>query len=126
MPTPHQRLVAIAFEKRTRHGSLNVTLYSAADRVKRALVALVICWVCAGITVFIPLAHFILVPGFFIAGLVLAFSRFQQAEAKESASGICPHCDKEISIKMETNDNLPKWVYCPLCDKPMELSESTT
>ena len=102
-------------------GVLHYTVYDKSDRTKRALAALGLCWAAAGVTVFIPIAHFILVPGFFIAGPILAGVRYKQAEAKEKVEGTCPKCEGQISVSLEANDTLPKWTYCPSCDASIQL-----
>lgn len=43
------------------------------ERLKRALIVLAKCWGIALVCVLIPIAHFILVPGFLIAGFVMFF-----------------------------------------------------
>lgn len=102
-------------------GNLHVKVYDQGDRVKRALMVLGACWLLAGVTVFIPIAHFILVPGFLIAGPIGAFTRFRQAEARERADGRCPKCARDVTITLDANDVLPKWVYCPACDASIQL-----
>ena len=54
-------------------GTMYLTAYNPGDRTTRSITALVGCWLGAGVSIFIPLAHFFLVPGFFIAGPILAF-----------------------------------------------------
>lgn len=106
-------------------GVMHYTAYSAGDRTQRAVIALVACWLVAGVTLFIPIAHFFLVPAFLIAGPVMFFARQKQADAKEKTEGTCPRCKTQITIDMETNDKLPKWTYCPNCDGSIEISEKT-
>jgi len=102
-------------------GVMHFTTYTPGDRSKRAITALLACWVVAGVTLFIPIAHFFLVPAFLIAGPVLFFLRSRQDEAKEKIEGTCPHCDQAITIALENTDKLPKRTYCPACDKAIEL-----
>lgn len=109
---------------RSSSGTLFFTAYSPTDRTTRAVTALVGCWLIAGITVFIPIAHFFLVPAFFIAGPILAVSRYKQTDAKDKIEGTCPRHNGPISIKLETTDKLPKWTYCPECDGPIQLTEA--
>ena len=104
-------------------GNMHFTTYTSGDRSSRAITALLACWAAAGITLFIPIAHFFLVPAFFIAGPVLFYFRFKQVEAKEKIDGHCPNCDQEITIALENTDKLPKRTYCPACDKAIELTE---
>lgn len=109
-----------------RDGVLHFTSYTSADRTKRAVLAWVGCWVAAFLTFFIPIAHFILVPAFLVAGPVMFFSLSRQVEALEKTVSVCPRCDKALNLDMETNDKLPKWTYCPACDGAIEISNKET
>ncbi len=110
-------------EKNSCEGLLHYTAFTPADRTKRAVTMWVACWVIAGITVFIPLAHFFLVPAFLIAGPVMFFQRIKQEDEKDKVTGTCPRCSEDINIKLEATDALPKWVYCPQCDGALELMD---
>jgi len=99
------------------------TIYSTADRTKRATISIVGCWVAAVIALPIPVAHLVLVPGFFIAGPVLAYSRIKMKEAKEKVIGICPRHNAEITIKLENTDTIPKYTYCPDCQGAIQIVE---
>jgi hypothetical protein len=52
--------------------TITVLPLSIGRRLARALGALLACWAAAAVAVFIPVAHFILVPGLAIGGLVWA------------------------------------------------------
>lgn len=104
-------------------GVMHYTAYTSGDRTSRAIIALTACLAGAGITLFIPIAHFFLVPAFLIAGPVLFVLRIKQHEAKENVEGSCPSCNEKISITLENTDQLPKRTYCPACDKAIELAE---
>ncbi|MDX1812680.1 MAG: hypothetical protein R3240_12065 [Gammaproteobacteria bacterium] len=107
-------------------GTLFYTAYNPADRTTRAITALVVCWLLAGVTLFIPIAHFFLVPAFLIAGPVLAFSRYKQEDSKEKVEGTCPRHNGQVTIKLENTDKLPKWTYCPECDGAIQLVEKAS
>lgn len=106
-------------------GVLHFTSYTPADRTKRAITAWVVCWVAAFLTFFIPIAHFFLVPAFLIAGPMMFYSRSRQVEALEKMLSVCPRCEKDLALEMETNDKLPKWTYCPACDGAIEVTEQS-
>ena len=108
----------------SKPGRLFYTQFSAGQRTTRAATALLACLVGAGVTLFIPIAHFFLVPAFLIAGPILFFLRYKQADAKDRIDGDCPRCAETISIKLESTDKLPKWTYCPKCDGAIELFDS--
>ncbi len=102
---------------------MHYTVYSAADRAKRAVIALVGFWIAAAASLPIPVAHLVLVPGFFIAGPVLAFLRLRMRESKETVVGICPRNNANITIKLENTDTIPKYTYCPECQGALQIVE---
>ncbi|NOX77266.1 MAG: hypothetical protein GXP17_11785 [Gammaproteobacteria bacterium] len=105
-------------------GTLQTTRFDQSDRLKRALQRLGFFWLLAGITIFIPLAHFVLVPGFFIAGPVIAYMTYQTHWVRNHAAGVCPTCQQEIQLSLDARDQLPKWTYCPTCNAPLHLTEA--
>ncbi|MFC1748079.1 hypothetical protein ACFL2V_04665 [Pseudomonadota bacterium] len=102
-------------------GVLNVLVLSSRDRIGRAGKVLAISWVLAVITLFIPIAHFFLVPLFALGGPVMAYMKYSAEEVTEDAKGICPECNEAVTIKLDPADKLPKWTYCPACNKPLQL-----
>ena len=126
---PETKTTAIQFrcsstpdrEATSTNATLYSTHYSQGECVKRALTRFGICWAAAGVTLFIPLAHFILVPGFLIAGPVVGYLTYKADKIPERADGPCPNCKKDISIKMETKDRIPKWTYCPDCNASLHI-----
>lgn len=104
-------------------GTLFFTAYNPADRTTRAITALVVCWIIAAVTLFIPIAHFFLVPAFLIAGPVVAVSRYKQQDSKEKVEGTCPRHNGPFAVKLENTDKLPKWTYCPECDGAIQFVE---
>jgi len=113
-------------DKNSAEGTLFYTAFTAADRTTRAVTILLICWVLAGVTLFIPIAHFFLVPAFLIAGPIMAFSRYKQQDAKEHVEGTCPRHKGSFSLKFEATDKLPKWAYCPECDGSIQILEKSS
>ncbi len=108
----------------TTEGTLHVTAYNHSDRIKRATLSWLGCWVLASITLFIPIAHFFLVPAFLIAGPMIGLSKYKQMDAKEKVIGLCPQHKAGTTIHLEANDKLPKWTYCPACNASLQLTES--
>ncbi len=104
-------------------GQMQTTWFEHRDRVTRALQRLGFFWLLAGITVFIPIAHFVLVPGFFIAGPVVAYMTYQMNWMRDHVSGACPACNEKVIIKLESKDKLPKWTYCPACNTPLHITQ---
>jgi len=124
MASQEQKTISVKDDKgAASDGVLHYTSYNAGDRLGRAVIALVACLIVAGITLFIPIAHFFLVPAFLIAGPVLFYVRYKQTDAKEKVATHCPRCHESVEIELEATDKLPKWGFCPKCDCSLELSE---
>ncbi len=104
-------------------GKLHTTLYDVGDRTRRALLRLAMFWGMAGVSLFIPLAHFVLVPGFLIAGPVVAVMVYRSKQARDHVEGRCPVCGEGITIKLEAKDEIPKWTYCPACNAALQITE---
>ncbi len=122
MATPESETIGIkGCDTETHPGTLHSICYSPSERSRRAGKLLAICWGVALITLFIPFAHFFLVPIFLIAGPIAAYSRYNLTKATERATGICPVCQQEITISLDPTDKIPKHTYCPACNKPLQL-----
>ena len=110
-------------EGNTRSGSVKTTHYETSDRLTRAVVRLTGFWAAAAVSAFIPLAHFVLVPAFLIVGIMMAVGAYRTDRALNNAMGVCPACQEEVEIKMEADDTIPKWTYCPRCNAPLHILE---
>jgi len=106
-------------------GTLFFTSFNKSDRTKRAVTIWIVCWVLAVLSIPIILAHYILIPAFLIAGPILARARIKQTTEMEKVEGQCPHHNGPFTLKMEKTDLLPKWAYCPECDKGIQIIEKT-
>lgn len=107
-----------------RHGELRVRKFSGRERWLRALGMLGALWGLAVVAVFIPIAHFVLVPGLLLAGPVLAVLRYRAGEVVEGACGECPTCGRAITVVLDPAARLPLWTYCPPSNDPICLRYS--
>jgi len=123
MSTRESQQIAIKDSEGTKSniGQLYTLSFESGERMGRALKVLAICLVLAVITAFIPIAHFVLVPLFLIAGPVMAVVKYKAESVMETAEGVCPECEQQVSIEMDPSDKLPKRTYCPSCNKPLQL-----
>jgi hypothetical protein len=124
MATADTQTIYVKADDKTQQGVLHFTQFTSGDRMGRALKVLALCWLGAAITLFIPIAHFVLVPGFLIAGPVMAYLRYRVDRASENVTTVCPNCQQEVTIKLDANDRLPLYTYCPSCNNSVQLSES--
>jgi hypothetical protein len=122
MPQPITRTIQLKSQAGdTSQAEMTLQAYSNAERKKRAILILLACWTGAAASIPILIAHFILIPGFLIAGIVLFWKRWKTEEEAESVSGVCPACHNEITINLEKKGELPQWQYCPSCNDSLEL-----
>ncbi len=105
----------------TNPAEMHLTAFSQQEMKTRALKSMLTFWLIAAICVLIPIAHFVLVPGFFIGGIVVASRRWKTEEEGRDATGICPDCGKDICIPLDKIAELPQWHDCPDCSKPIAL-----
>jgi len=98
-----------------------VIIFTQQEQKMRALKSMMTFWAIAALCILIPIAHFILVPGFFIGGIMAASRRWKVKEEGIEATGSCPACHNEICIKLDKNAELPQWRDCPECKDPLEL-----
>ncbi len=101
--------------------TITVDVFTNKEQKIRAAKALLVLWLIALASILIPVAHFILVPAFFIAGAVIASRKWRATEEGIEASGACPSCGQQIVLDLDKNSDLPQWSHCPKCDKSLEL-----
>ncbi len=124
MPNQEVQIVYVRADDRpASEGELIFTRYHSGERLSRAAKALLGCWAAAGVTVLIPIAHFVLVPGFFIAGPVLAYTRYQAERTSDAVKVDCPSCCQKVTVEMEASEKLPVYKYCPHCRVNLHISE---
>lgn len=72
---------------------------------------------------------FIFIPGemyFYLTFLLvyLPYSFYRDSNlsvASESVTGDCPSCRNAIDIRLQEDDRLPFWKYCPLCEAALKI-----
>jgi len=99
-----------------------VQIYNEKEQKLRAIKTLLLFWLIAAVCVLIPIAHFLLVPGFFIVGIIKAIKLWSKAEDGLTAEGECPVCHNQISFNLEKSVELPQWRDCPECGESLELN----
>ncbi len=103
-------------------GEARVTHWSWADRAQRALKALGLCWAAALGCVFIPLAHFILVPTLLLVGLVLFVSKLRARVTLASIEASCPRCLTPRTYEESGRFQDGRGVHCDGCGSTLTLS----
>jgi len=93
-------------------------------RIVRALKGLAICWLLAGLSIFIPGFHLVLVPMFLLLGPILFALRVREENLILGGILLCPACEKTSRIGASAEE-WPLGTSCGPCGKQLELQLST-
>ena len=112
------------YSSNTRDAVVRVVSFGPPARLRRALTGLGVAWVLAIVCVFIPIAHFFLVPGFLGFGVYLFVSRWMVRSSVRQAHGTCPDCDARQEFQITGNWSPPHRVTCNDCQRSLVLESS--
>jgi hypothetical protein len=103
-------------------GTVTVREFSRDERVRRALGGLGTWWGIALGSVFIPVAHFLLVPSFLLYGIWQFVQHLGTTSLATDAHGICPDCHTEQALELSPQWRVPQPVTCRNCHRGLRLS----
>src|SRR5262249_3057376 len=92
------------------HATAAAEPLNLGGRLARSLRILLACWAAAIVSIFIPVAHFFLVPGFLVLGVVLAVVRGRDRERLLRLHGLCPRCRREQEFVQSGRQGGELWV----------------
>ncbi|MGH7531535.1 MAG: hypothetical protein ACREMN_14235 [Gemmatimonadales bacterium] len=103
--------------------SATVTLrfFDRPQRIRRAVTGLAQFWAAALGSVFIPVAHFVLVPGFALVGLYTFWERLGAREVVTVAEGVCPDCGRSQKLEASGRWHVPRHVACRYCQRNLRI-----
>jgi len=123
--TPNTRVesfILSGYNGKPTRGTVTIHAFDREQRVRRAFVGLGKWWGVALLCVFIPVAHFVLVPSFLAYGLWQFFQRLGTAELATDARGTCPDCGAEQLLDLAPRWRAPQPVTCRQCHRGLRLS----
>jgi hypothetical protein len=101
-----------------------VAIQGPGQRMARAAVGMGICWGLALIGLFIPVAHFILVPTFLIAGIAVFVLRAREDRRLLHVRGPCPRCGMEQEYSVGGRFAPERAFDCPGCHSNLKMAAS--
>lgn len=117
-----QTFLLNGFTEPPGRGSVTVITFDRAARWRRGMRALGKWWGIALLSVFIPIAHFLLVPSFFLFGLFQFSQRLGAAEVPRDAHGTCPDCGADQPLELASRWRAPQLVTCRECHRGLRLT----
>lgn len=103
-------------------GTVAIQTFNREQRVRRALAGLGKWWGVAVLAVFIPIAHFVLVPSFLMYGAWQFFQRLGTVELASDGRGTCPDCGAEQPLDLAPRWRAPQPVTCRHCGRGLQLA----
>jgi hypothetical protein len=122
MPAVEIPATLTAFGASPAPATATVQSQAPGERAARTAAALGACWGLALVSVFIPVAHFILVPTFFIAGIVLAVVRMREDARLLGVRGTCPRCGQEQDFDAGGRFTPSRTLDCSKCHNTLTLT----
>lgn len=98
-----------------------VAEWSLLERLWRGFSGALLLWAIALAAVIVPLLHFVLVPGFLLAGLVVGGLRFWTQHSLVALEGPCPRCRKPGAFAASGRYRTERSVACNGCGNLLEL-----
>jgi hypothetical protein len=101
--------------------SVGIRVLTKEERKKNAIKILGICWGLSLATIPLPPIHWVTVPGFFIAGIVMFFRKLREPEYFDHVKFTCPECGKEVEVPPQVVKS-PLSFVCPHCRYGLKLT----
>ncbi len=101
------------------NGTATLISLDRSARLQRAGVALGTAWLAAVVSILIPVAHFLLVPGFVVIGIVFFVVRLRTPTRATMVQGTCPDCGEAQEFDASGPWHLPRQLACRLCHRTL-------
>ena len=99
--------------------------FTFIKRLTRAISIFGSLFVCAIVSILIPILHFVLVPIFLMLAIIFGYIRFNQIRSVDLSSLICPKCSVVMNEKKVflTKKKTSSRLYCFSCRTYMKVEE---
>lgn len=120
-----RQLVVLIDGQKLAAGEVRVERWERPGRLLRAAKRWAALWGLAALSILVPVAHFVLVPGFLIAGPIAALVRYRQQSGVLGGEGTCPACGETMTMDAH-EDEWPLWEICPACRASVRIEKGDT
>ncbi len=107
-------------ENQDSEGTVVIQYWKPRDRLLRSIKLSAICFGMAGVAVFIPGLHFILVPGLLLASPIIGFFTYGQQSAVIGGEGTCPACQSPFKVA-KGSSQFPLNDLCTNCQRTIKI-----
>ena len=102
--------------------TLLVVHFDRSQRMRRAAKGLAGFWGAMMVSVFIPVAHFVLVPSLFGIGIWQFLRRLRRRDLVRGAHAVCPDCGVEQDFELAVGRRFPQGVRCRSCRRGLTIA----
>ena len=102
-------------------GTARVRTRDPAERSARAARAAGVCVLLAAVSVLLPIAHFVLVPGFLVAAPIVAMRRLREGASIVALAGTCPRCNETRTFEVKGPFGKDVRTTCATCSFAIEV-----
>jgi len=106
-----QKVRVVARDGASMPGEVTIHYWNQKERWMRVLKWLGLFWGLALCSFFLPIIHFILVPGFFLGGFISIPFVYQAESGVMGGASICPLCRSDFKIEKSSN----QWPLTDVC-----------
>ncbi len=101
--------------------SIPVTHLSQPERFRKAMKTFAIVFAIALISILVPVFHFVLVPLFLIASIILAVRQYNKVYEFDLKGVQCPQCKDDLKEGLLTTKESKLSVYCFTCRRNLSV-----
>lgn len=116
------RYLVHGYSGRVTGATVEVLDIGPQRRASRAARTLAAWWGAMVVTVFIPIAHFVLVPSCFIGGLIGAALRLKTRRIVTGGSAECPDCGASQALDLRGAWRGISHMTCSACQRALRLA----
>lgn len=117
-----QAFILSGYHGHPTRGVVTIRVFSREQRWRRAAAGLGKWGGIALLAVFVPVAHFLLVPACLLYAFWLFFQRLRTVEVAPGARGTCPDCGREQLLELAPGWRAPQSVTCRYCHRGLRLA----
>jgi hypothetical protein len=121
--TSHVRTIVAMSSESSTHGTMEVLEFSEQGRMKRALTMGAKCLGITALCIFIPGAHFVLVPlGLLVVTPLMTLYTFRVKTKIVSAKIECPKCHAPLNV-LTSQEQYPMYENCSSCHRQITVKQ---
>lgn len=109
------------YSDRRTTATVRVVHRSRPERTRSAARGLAGAWAAAVACVFIPVAHFVLVPGLLAFGIYRFVTRMNADMVALEARGTCPDCGHAQELDVAGRWRVPRFTTCGRCQRSLRI-----